>query len=169
MDDYVITRVRFNSAGTHIEEVEMYEHTGTELTNPHHQEPQQRCNLNRLRPHLSCTATKNSDGTYAYGAEVKVVTMRTEKFIKQKLTASRRTTSTISRPSDRLGNGIVVDPFDWLSLVGRMFPRLVAIILVVAFIGFPRTADAVFMWAVHVRAEQITSEFDRGLDPCLLA
>jgi hypothetical protein len=48
-----------------------------------------------------------------------------------------------------------------------MFPRLVAIILVVAFIGFPRTADAVFMWVVHVRAEQITSEFDRGLDPML--
>jgi hypothetical protein len=61
----------------------------------------------------------------------------------------------------------IMDPFDWLSLAGRMFPRLVAIILVVAFIGFPRTADAVFMWAVHVRAAQITSEFDHALDPML--
>jgi hypothetical protein len=31
--DFVITAVRFNSAGTHIEEVRTWEHTGTELTN----------------------------------------------------------------------------------------------------------------------------------------
>jgi hypothetical protein len=60
-----------------------------------------------------------------------------------------------------------MDPFDWLSLAGRMFPRLVAIIMVVAFIGFPRTADAVFMWAVHVRAAEVTSEFNHALDPML--
>jgi hypothetical protein len=60
-----------------------------------------------------------------------------------------------------------MDPFGWFSLAGRIFPRLVAIILVVAFIGFPRTADAVFMWAVHVRAAQVTSELDHALDPML--
>ena len=60
-----------------------------------------------------------------------------------------------------------MDPFDWLSLFGRLFPRLVATILVVGFIGFPRTADAVFMWAVHARAAQITSEFNHALDPML--
>jgi hypothetical protein len=59
----------------------------------------------------------------------------------------------------------MMDPFDGLSLFGRLFPRLVAIVLAVAFIGFPRTADAVFMWTVHVRAAQITSEFDHALDP----
>jgi hypothetical protein len=60
-----------------------------------------------------------------------------------------------------------VDPLDWFSLAGRILPRLVAVILVVAFIGFPRTADAVFMWAVHARAAQITSELDHALNPML--
>ena len=75
--------MRFNSAGTHIEEVEMYEHTGTELTN--------RTTKSRSSVVTSidsgytfCTATKNSDGTYAYGAEVKVVTIDYEKLIKKK-------------------------------------------------------------------------------------
>ena len=50
--DYVITRVHFNSEGTHIEEVETYEHTGTELTNCTAEDSQQRRNLNRLRLHV---------------------------------------------------------------------------------------------------------------------
>ncbi len=79
--DYVITRVRFNSAGTHIEEVEMYEHTGTELTNP---TTKSRSSVVTSidSGYTFCTATKNSDGTYAYGAEVKVVTIDYEKFMK---------------------------------------------------------------------------------------
>jgi hypothetical protein len=60
-----------------------------------------------------------------------------------------------------------MDPFNWFSLVGRIFPKLVAIILVVGFICFPCTANAVFMWAVHVRAEHVTSELRHALDPML--
>jgi hypothetical protein len=60
-----------------------------------------------------------------------------------------------------------MDPFDWFSVVGRIFPRLVAITLVVGLIYFPRTADAVFMWAVHIRAEHVTSELHHALDPIL--
>ncbi len=81
--DYVITRVHFNSAGTHIEEVETYEHTGTELTN---------CATKTRSSVITsidsgytyCTATKGSDGKYYYGAAVKVVMIDSEKFIKTK-------------------------------------------------------------------------------------
>lgn len=87
--DYVITRVRFNSAGTHIEEVETYEHIDDELTN--------RTTKSRSSVvaqiesgYTFCTATKDSDGTYSYGAAVKVVTIHGEKFIKTKDDGSKQ-------------------------------------------------------------------------------
>ena len=87
--DYVITRVHFNSEGTHIEEVETYEHTGTELTN---------CTTKTRSSVVTsidsgytyCTATKGSDGKYYYGAEVKVVMIDSEKFIKTKADNSKK-------------------------------------------------------------------------------
>ncbi len=81
--DYVITRVRFNAAGTHIENVETYEHSGTSLTN---QGSRTRSSVvSAIDSGTSfCTATKNSNGTYSYGAIVKVMTIDGERFIKTK-------------------------------------------------------------------------------------
>jgi hypothetical protein len=86
--DYVITAVRFNIAGTHIEEVRTSEHTGTELIN----EAIKRRNsvVSQIENGSAyCTATKRSDGKYYYGAEVKVVTIDGEKFIKTKSDGSK--------------------------------------------------------------------------------
>jgi hypothetical protein len=81
--DYVITRVRFNAAGTHIEKVETYEHSGNSLTN---QSSKTRSSVvSAIDSGTSfCTATKDSNGTYSYGASVKVVTIDGERFIKTK-------------------------------------------------------------------------------------
>jgi hypothetical protein len=81
--DYVITRVRFNSAGTHIESVETYEHSGNSLTN---QSSKTRSSVvSAIDSGKSfCTATKNSEGSYSYGAAVKVVSIDGEKWIKTK-------------------------------------------------------------------------------------
>ncbi len=81
--DYVITRKRMNSAGTHIETVETYEHDGSNLTN---QATKTRSSVvSAIESGTTfCTATKNSNGSYSYGASVKVVTIDGEKFIKTK-------------------------------------------------------------------------------------
>ncbi len=86
--DYVITAVRFNAAGTHISEVRTYEHTGSELNN---QAIKTRATVvNGIEAGYSyCTALKNADGTYRYGAPVKVVTIEGTKFIKTKSDSSK--------------------------------------------------------------------------------
>ncbi len=81
--DYVITRKRLSSAGTHIETVETYEHNGSNLTSRATKSRDSVVSAIELGTTF-CTATKNSDGTYSYGAPVKVVTMDGQKFIKTK-------------------------------------------------------------------------------------
>ena len=87
--DYVITRVRFNSAGTHIEEVETYEHTGAEPTN---QTTRSRHTVvTQIESgYTYCTGTKGSDGKWHKGAEVKVVTIDGEKYIKTKADKTKK-------------------------------------------------------------------------------
>jgi hypothetical protein len=87
--DFVITAVRFNSAGTHIEEVQTYEHADTALIN------QTTKNRHTVVTQIEsgytyCTATKGSDGKWYKGAEVSVVTIDDEKFIKTKADTSKK-------------------------------------------------------------------------------
>lgn len=56
---------------------------------------------------------------------------------------------------------VEMGPFTMLSIVGKIFPRLLAILLVVCFFGFPHLSNSIVMWAVHVEAAQITSLLDR--------
>ena len=39
-----------------------------------------------------------------------------------------------------------MDPFDWLSIAGKLFPRLVKTVIVIGVLAFPVTAKSVFMW-----------------------
>jgi len=89
--NYIITAVRFNSAGTHIEEVQVYEYDA---------ENNQLVNMDIKRRasvvtaidsgYTVCTATTNSGGTYSYGAAVEVVAIDEEKFIKTKADTSKK-------------------------------------------------------------------------------
>lgn len=81
--DYVITEVSFNAADTHIENVKTREHTGEALTGT---TTRSRASVVTLLESGStfCTATKNSDGKWAKGAMVKIVTIEGTKFIKTK-------------------------------------------------------------------------------------
>ena len=54
-------------------------------------------------------------------------------------------------------------PFDALSIVGSIWPRVLSLVLVVGFVFFPHDADAAFMWAVHVEAARITSILEHSL------
>jgi hypothetical protein len=79
--DFVITAVRFNSAGTHIEDVQTSEHTGTELIN---QTTKSRHTVvtQIASGYTFCTATKGSDDLWHKGAAVKIYEYDSEKFIK---------------------------------------------------------------------------------------
>lgn len=48
-------------------------------------------------------------------------------------------------------------PFSLLSILGAIWPRLVKLMLVVAFVAFRHDAIAAFWWAVHVEAAHSTS------------
>ena len=80
---YIITAVRFNSAGTHIEEVQTREHTGDALTAA---TARSRASVVSLLESGStfCTATKGSDELWYKGAMVKIVTIESTKYIKTK-------------------------------------------------------------------------------------
>jgi hypothetical protein len=86
--DYVITAVHFNTAGTHIEEVEARKDTGDSLAGP----------TTKTRAtvvaelgsgYTYCTATDAGNGKWNKGAEVNVVTIDGEKFIKTKADSSK--------------------------------------------------------------------------------
>jgi hypothetical protein len=87
--DYVITAVRFNSAGTHITEVQVREDTGENLTSA---KTKTRSNVvTQIESgYTYCTATEGSDGKWKKGAEVKVVKIDYEKFIKTKADTSKK-------------------------------------------------------------------------------
>jgi hypothetical protein len=81
--DYVITAVRFNPAGTHIEEVRVREDTGDKLTAA---TTKTRASVvSQIEAGYSyCTATEGSDGKWQCGAAVKIITIGGERFIKTK-------------------------------------------------------------------------------------
>lgn len=79
--DYVITAVRFNSAGTHIEEVRVYEDNGDNIVNP--ATKRRSSVVTQLENgYTFCTATKSGENKWTKGAEVKIYTYEGEKFIK---------------------------------------------------------------------------------------
>jgi hypothetical protein len=88
---YVITAVRFNAAGTHIEEVQVYEYDAENNKLVNMIVKSRSSIVTSIESgYTFCTATKSSDGTYSNGAEVEVVTIDDEKFIKTKADKSKR-------------------------------------------------------------------------------
>jgi hypothetical protein len=89
--DYVITAVRFNAAGTHIEQVKVSEHDveNSQLVN---MVIKSRSSVVASigSGYTFCTATQNSNGGYSYGAEVKIVTIEGTKYIKTKADSSKK-------------------------------------------------------------------------------
>jgi hypothetical protein len=51
--------------------------------------------------------------------------------------------------------------FDILGLAGRLWPRLVGLVIAATILLFPQTATAVFREAVEARAAQITRILDQ--------
>jgi len=81
--DYVITAVRFNTAGTHIEAVQRRADNGDSAGTP--TEAKRSTIVSSIEAGTSyCTATKGSDGNLQKGAEVKIVKIDGEKFLKTK-------------------------------------------------------------------------------------
>lgn len=50
---------------------------------------------------------------------------------------------------------------DILGLAGRLWPRLVALVIAATILLFPQTARAVFREAIEARAAQITKVLDQ--------
>jgi hypothetical protein len=87
--DYVITAVRFNASGSHIEQLQVREDTGETITEP--TTKTRATVVSQIEAGNSyCTATKGSDGKWHYGAAVKVVTIDGEKFMKTKADTSKQ-------------------------------------------------------------------------------
>ncbi len=81
---YVITSVRFNSAGTHVEYVQVRDHEdGERLSAPTTQSRSEVVQLIEAG-YTFCTSTKGSDGKWKYGAAVKIVVIDNEKYIRTK-------------------------------------------------------------------------------------
>jgi len=81
--DYLITAVSFNSAKTHIDEVEVCADNGD--TTGSSTKIKRSTVVSKLESgYTYCTATKTSNGTWHYGAAVKIVTIDDEKFIRTK-------------------------------------------------------------------------------------
>lgn len=55
-------------------------------------------------------------------------------------------------------------PFGVLSIIGSIWPRVVAVALIGGFVFFPHDADAALMWAAHVEAGHIASVFRHALE-----
>jgi hypothetical protein len=79
--DYVITAVRFNVAGTHIDSVQTREDDGTSISDP--PTTKSRASVVNLleNGYTFCTATA-SDGKWEKGSMVKIVTIDHQKYIK---------------------------------------------------------------------------------------
>ncbi len=87
--DYVITAVRFNTAGTHIDKVERREGEGSELGDA--TEQSRASVVSALDAGTSfCTATEDSDGKWQKGATVEVFEIDEERFIKTKADAIKK-------------------------------------------------------------------------------
>ena len=81
--DYLITKVRFNNAKTHIDEVEVRADTGDTAGAP--AEIKRSTVVSKLEAgYTYCTATLGGNSKWQKGAEVKIYTYDGEKFIKTK-------------------------------------------------------------------------------------
>jgi len=81
--DYLITAKRFNSAKTHIDEVEVRADNGDTVGSP--TKIKRSTVVSKLESdHTYCTATLGSDKKWQKGAEVKIYKYDGEKFIKTK-------------------------------------------------------------------------------------
>jgi hypothetical protein len=54
-------------------------------------------------------------------------------------------------------------PFSVLSIIGEIWPRVVAIGFAVGFVFFRHDATTAFMWAVHVEAAHFKSIFEHAV------
>jgi CRISPR/Cas system-associated protein Csm6 len=83
--DFVIAAVRFNSAVTHIEEVQVYEHDAENSKLVNMVIKRRASVIAELDSSCSyVTAIESSTGNFEKGAEVKVYEYDSEKFIKTK-------------------------------------------------------------------------------------
>jgi hypothetical protein len=81
--DYVITKVRFNSAKTHIDKVKRRKYEGDKLGDA--SKISRTSVVSALDAGTTfCTATKDSKGDWQKGAMVKIVTIEGTKYIKTK-------------------------------------------------------------------------------------
>jgi hypothetical protein len=55
-------------------------------------------------------------------------------------------------------------PLGVLSIVGRLWPRALSLVIVVGFVVFPHAANAALMWVVHVEVAHITSSLHHRLE-----
>jgi hypothetical protein len=86
--DYVITAVRFNVAGTHIEYVQSRTDNGETLSAP--SSMSRREVVSKIESGYSfCTATKSGQNKWTKGAMLKIVTIHGEKFIKTKADSTK--------------------------------------------------------------------------------
>jgi hypothetical protein len=60
-----------------------------------------------------------------------------------------------------------MDILDALGLAGRLWPRLVAVIVAATILLFPHTASGVFRDAVDARAAQVTALLEKVFRPML--
>jgi len=81
--DFVITAVRFNSAGTHIEAVQIRADNG-DTTGPASEATRAQVVASLESGTTFCTATKGSDGNWHKGAAVKIVVIDNQKYIRTK-------------------------------------------------------------------------------------
>ena len=81
--DYLITAVRFNSAKTHIDEIEVRADNGDTAGSP--TKVKRSTVVSKLESgYKYCTATRGSDKNWHKGAMVKIVTIEGTKYIKTK-------------------------------------------------------------------------------------
>jgi hypothetical protein len=81
--DYLITAVRFNAAGTHIEAVQTRADNG-DTAGAAHEATRGQVVASIEGGYTFCTATKAANGNWSKGAAVKIVVIHGEKFIKTK-------------------------------------------------------------------------------------
>lgn len=81
--DYLITAVRFNNFGTHIEAVQYCADKG-ESVGPTLQTSRAEVVASLESGVTFCTATMGTDGKWLKGAPVKIVTIDNQKFIRTK-------------------------------------------------------------------------------------
>jgi hypothetical protein len=86
--DYIITAVRFNLAGTHIEAVQIRTDEG-DTVGPAGEASRAQVVASIEGGTTFCTATMGSNGKWLKGAAVKIVVIHGEQFIKTKADATK--------------------------------------------------------------------------------